>query len=239
MYQGKYSSEIAILLFTLCQDTNTPSSRVSLFTHLLTATHMQSRYATGLLFITPLGDLVHRRQLLLLLNIICPSLTIGLAVTSSLTAFEALSFLVGVCSVSPQIVLPLAADLAPPERRGSALSIVLAGLLLGILIARVLSGVISQFVSWRVVYYLAIGLQYLLLAGCYFIIPDYPRKNKNLTYWHILYSMAKYAVTEPLLIQTCLINMASSACFSSFWVTLTFLLSESPYNYSTSAPSLF
>ncbi len=155
--------------------------------------------------------------------------------TSSFAVFGALSFLVGVFSVTPQIVLPLAADLAPPERQASALSIVLSGLLFGILIARVLSGIIAEFASWRVVYYMAIGLQYLLLVGCYTVIPDYPRKNKNLTYWNVLFSLAKYAVTEPILIQACLINMVSSACFSSFWVTLTFLLSEPPYNYSTSA----
>ncbi|KAF8340061.1 major facilitator superfamily domain-containing protein [Amanita rubescens] len=202
-------------------------------------TLVQAGYATGLLFITPLGDLVRRRQIILLLNILSAALTIGLAVTSSFTAFGALSFLVGVFSVTPQIVLPLAADLAPPERRASALSIVLSGLLFGILIARVLSGIITEFASWRVVYYMAIGLQYLLLVGCYYVIPDYPRKNKNLTYWNVLFSLAKYAVTEPILIQACLINMVSSACFSSFWVTLTFLLSESPYNYSTSALPLF
>jgi hypothetical protein len=38
---------------------------------------------------------------------------------------------------------------------------------------------------------------------------------------------------EPVLIQACLINLASSACFSNFWVTLTFLLGGPPYFYST------
>jgi predicted MFS family arabinose efflux permease len=161
------------------------------------------------------------------------SLTIGLAITNSLAVFEALSFLVGVVSVTPQILLPLAADLAPPERRASALSVVLSGLLFGVLIARVISGVIAEFTSWRVVYYLAIGVQAFVLVGSYLVIPDYPSKNKHLTYWDILWTMAKFAFTEPLLIQASLVNVASSACFSSFWVTLTFLLGGPPYNYST------
>jgi hypothetical protein len=50
---------------------------------------------------------------------------------------QALSFLIGMCSVVPQILIPMAADLAPPERRASAISIVLAGLLCGVLYARV------------------------------------------------------------------------------------------------------
>lgn len=181
-------------------------------------TLIQAGYATGLVLISPLGDLVRRRQLILILTIVSSSLTIGLAVTKSLQAFEALSFLVGVFTVVPQILLPLAADLAPPERRASALSIVLSGLLFGVLIARVLSGVIANFTSWRVIYYMSISMQYVVLVGAYFIIPDYPAKNQGLTYFTILTSMAKYAVTEPKVIQTAIVNIASSACFTNFWV---------------------
>jgi len=193
----------------------------------------QNSYATGLLLISPLGDLIRRRQLILCIVAISTSLTIGLAVTSSLVVFETLSFLVGVVTVTPQILIPLAADLAPEKRRASAISVVLSGLLFGILIARVMAGVIAQFTSWRVVYYFAIGVQILVLIGSYLMLPDYPSKNKDLTYWHILWSMGKLAITEPILIQASLINMASTACFSNFWVTLTFLLGGPPFHYST------
>ncbi|KAF8802175.1 MFS superfamily [Phlegmacium glaucopus] len=202
-------------------------------------TLVQAGYATGLLLISPLGDLMRRRQLILFIVTISTSLTIGLAVTKSLVAFETLSFLVGVVSVTPQVLLPLAADLAPERRRASAISVVLSGLLLGILMARVLAGIIAQFTSWRVVYYFAIGVQALVLLGSYFMLPDYPSKNNDLTYWNILWTMGKFAFTEPILIQASLINMASSACFSNFWVTLTFLLGGPPYNYSTVVIGLF
>ncbi|KAG6877104.1 hypothetical protein C0993_010246 [Termitomyces sp. T159_Od127] len=190
-------------------------------------------YATGLLFIAPLGDLIRRRQLILGLIFLATTLSIGLAITNNVIAFEILSFLVGMTSVVPQILLPLAADLAPPNRRASAISIVLSGILFGILIARVLAGVVAEVTTWRVVYYTAIGAQLFALVSGYFILPDYPPKNDDLTYWHILWSMAKYCVTEPLLVQVCLINLLGSACFANLWVTLTFLLAGPPYNYST------
>ena len=176
---------------------------------------------------------MRRRPLILLLTFLTGSLTIGLAVTSSLVAFEVLCFLVGVFTVVPQILMPLAADLAPPERRASALSIVLSGLLLGVLIARVLAGVVAQFVTWRVVYYVAIGVQFGILFVLYWMLPDYPARNKGVTYFGILYSMAKFTVTEPLLVQAVLITIASSATFTNWWVTLTFLLGGPPYHYST------
>lgn len=180
-----------------------------------------------------MGDLVPRRQLILTLITLSCTLTIGIALANSNITFEVISFLVGVVTVTPQILLPLAADLAPPERRASALSVVLSGLLFGVLIARVLSGIIAQYASWRDVYYMSIGVQAFVLVTSYLVIPDYPAKNQRLTYWKILWTMAKFCVTEPVLIQACLINLASSACFSNFWVTLTFLLGGPPYFYST------
>ncbi|THG94645.1 hypothetical protein EW026_g6871 [Hermanssonia centrifuga] len=197
------------------------------------------RYAAGLLFIAPLGDIIRRRPLILLLTFISVSLTFGVAFTSNFIAFQVLSFFIGVVTCVPQILIPLAADLAPPEKRASAISIVLSGLLLGILLARVISGLIAEFVSWRVVYYVAIGLQALILGMLYLLLPDFPVRNTGITYFGILRSMAKFSVTEPLLIQACLVCMASMACFSNFWVTLTFLLGGTPYNYSTLVIGLF
>ena len=190
-------------------------------------------YATGLVLISPLGDLIRRRQLILSIVTLSTSLTIGLAVTRNLIVFETLSYLVGVVTVTPQILLPLAADLAPDKKRAAAISVVLSGLLFGILLARVFAGIIAEFTSWRVVYYFAVGVQALVLVGSYWVLPDYPSKNKDLTYWNILWTMAKFSVTEPILIQASLVNLASSACFSNFWVTLTFLLGGPPYHYST------
>lgn len=164
---------------------------------------------------------------------ISTALTIGLSVTSKLPVFETLSFLVGFSSVTPQILMPFVVDLVPAHRRSSSISIVLAGIILGILSARVFAGIIAQFRSYRVVYYYAVGVQSLVLLGIYLIVPDYPRKNKDISYWKILWTMAKFAVTEPVLVQGCLILICLNACFSNFWVSLTFLLGGPPYNFST------
>ncbi|KAG0701920.1 major facilitator superfamily domain-containing protein [Suillus ampliporus] len=202
-------------------------------------TLVQAGFGIGLVFITPLGDMLRRRQLILLLVVLSTTLTIGLAVTNNLLVFEVISFLIGLTSVTPQILMPLAADLAPPARRGSAISVVQSGLLLGILIARVLSGIVANFTSWRMVYCMSIGIQSIVLGGAYLLLPDYPVKNRDLSYLGIFRSMAKYVVTEPLVIQIMLTNWAASACYTNWWVTLTFLLGGSPYYYSTIIIGLF
>ncbi|QRW08445.1 major facilitator superfamily transporter [Ceratobasidium sp. AG-Ba] len=197
------------------------------------------RYATGLLLISPLGDLVRRRQLLLLLGCLIGAFTLGLAFSPTNRIFAGLSYLMGIVTVVPQIMLPLAADLAPPERRASAISIVLSGLLLGILFARVLSGIIAEFATWRLIYWISCGMQFVNVFAMWLVVPDYPAKQTGLSYFGILYTMGRYAVTEPTLIQCCLIGLLSSAIFVNFWVNLTFLLNDAPYHFSTLQIGLF
>ncbi|KAJ7058933.1 major facilitator superfamily domain-containing protein [Mycena amicta] len=204
-------------------------------------TLLQAGYAFGVVFISPLGDLVRRRQLILLCLVLSTTLTVGLAVTKNFVAFEILSFLVGVTSIITTIMQPLVADMAPPHRRATAISVVISGLLLGVLVARVLSGIIGQFSSWRAAYLVGVGTQAASLLANYLLLPDYPARtmNSGLTYPQILGTMAKFALTEPALIQPCLINFCTSAAFTSFWVTLTFLLGGPLYRYDTLEIGLF
>ena len=86
------------------------------------------------------------------------------------------------------------------KKRAVAISVVLSGLLFGILLA--LAGIIAEFTaSWRVVYYFAVGVLVLVLVGSYLMLPDYPSKNKDLTHWNILWTTTKFSVTEPILLQ--------------------------------------
>ena len=175
-----------------------------------------------------MGDVLRRRGLILFLLSGSTLLTIGLAVTKNLYVFEVVSFFVGFTSVSPRIFLLLAADLAPPERRSSAMSWVSSGFLLGVMIARIISGVVTKFVSWRYVYWMSIGIQSVVVIGSYLVLPDYPAKTRELSYFDMFRSMAVFMVKEPLVVQTVLVNIASSACYTIFWVTLTFLLGALP-----------
>ncbi|RPD78481.1 MFS general substrate transporter [Lentinus tigrinus ALCF2SS1-7] len=194
-------------------------------------TPSQAGFAIGLISICPLGDLFRRRQLIIGVVFTVASLSIGLATTSNIVAFEVLSFFVALFIVVTQVIVPLVVDLAPPKWRASAISIIFAGITLGTLLARVISGDIRGRGSGR--------YMYTLCSVLYWILPDYPAKNKDEQYLTILSSMVKYAVTEPTLVQTVLINIPSSGCTASFWVTLTFLLGDPPYNYSTLTVGLF
>jgi predicted MFS family arabinose efflux permease len=136
-------------------------------------------------------------------------------------------------------MLPLVSELAKPNRRATAISIVVSGLLLGILIARLISGIIAAYSSWRNVYWMSFALQYVILILLWLYLPDYPQTNKNISYFRILWSILEYVVSEPLLVQACLMMFFIAATFTSYWTTLTFLLSGAPYHYSTIVIGLF
>ncbi|KAK0498173.1 hypothetical protein EDD18DRAFT_1156676 [Armillaria luteobubalina] len=124
-------------------------------------------------------------MLILTLTLCSFSLTLCLALVPNWNAFLVLSFLAGLINVVPQVLVSLTVDLAPPSKRAFALSIVVSGLILGILIARVFAGLIAEFANWRVVYYFA---------------------NQDLGYWELIRSMVVFAVTELLLIQKLLLG---------------------------------
>ncbi|KAG8862225.1 hypothetical protein FRB96_001804 [Tulasnella sp. 330] len=239
------------LLVDLATSFNVSYSTVSTIP---TFTQAGQAYAAGIILITPLGDLVRRRPLLLLLLSACIPLTMAVALSPNVIAFKVLSFLLGVVTVAPQIVLPYAADLAPVERRASVVSIVLSGLIFGIIMARAVGGVIADVTgSWRNVYWVGVGLQSTTLLLIWGVLPDRPSKAEappaaqggkatpvsdaspanRLTYAGIMRTMAKFAVTEPILVQACCINFSTQFIFSNFWVTLTFLLADAPYHFST------
>lgn len=144
-----------------------------------------------------------------------------------------------VSTVTPQIMLPLVGDLAPPEKRAASLSVVVSGLAMGLLIARVLSGIVANYTSWRNIYWLAFGAQYTVLILLFFFLPDYPAKDSELRYFRLLTDIVKMVVTEPLLLQACLSGFLLSAAFTSFWTTLTFLLASPPYSFSSLEIGLF
>lgn len=108
------------------------------------------------------------------------------------------------------------------------------------LIARILSGVVTEFVGWRIIYWISLGLQGLVFVLLWLFMPDYPATNSgSISYFRSLYSLPQLIVRHPVLVQSSLMGMFVSAIFTMYWTTLVFLLSASPYNYNSMVIGLF
>ncbi|KAK3944860.1 major facilitator superfamily transporter [Diplogelasinospora grovesii] len=203
-------------------------------------TLMQAGYAAGGLFISPLGDMFRRRPLILFLVFVTANVWLGLCLSTSFDVFRALSFTTALTSVTPQLMLPLAAELAPHNKRATAISVAFGGVGVGMLLARILSGIVTQFTTWRTIYFIAFGLQYLLLCLLFLFFPDFPSVNpEGVSYLRVLYTIVTLPFHHATLVQASLIAFLINAAFVAFWTTLTFLLAAPPFRLSTLDIGLF
>ena len=100
----------------------------------LIVTLAQIGYGLGLLFIVPLGDRFENRRLVVIC-VAASALALALASASRrrASAFLAAMGAVGLASVAVQILVPLAAHLAPDASRGRVVGLVSSGVMIGIM----------------------------------------------------------------------------------------------------------
>ncbi|KAI1458800.1 MFS general substrate transporter [Annulohypoxylon moriforme] len=221
------------ILNILADDFNVSDQHASLI-----PTLTQTGYAVGLLLIVPVGDIVRRRPMILSLIFMTTLIWLGCTLTQSFSAFLGLSFLVGLLTVTPQLMFPLAVQYAPQRHRAIMISIVMSGLVFGVLVARLLSGIVTQYTSWRNVYWISFGLQVLVWIFLFLVMPDYPILSPGTSYPRILLKIVTLPFLKPELTQNSLIAFLTMGMFTSFWTTLTFQLAD-VFHLSTLAIGLF
>lgn len=107
-------------------------------------TAAQLGYAAGLFFLVPLGDMFERRRLIVTMTLLAAGGMLITATSQSLWVMILGTALTGLFSVVAQILVPLAATLAAPEKRGKVVGTIMSGLLLGILLARTVAGLLAS-----------------------------------------------------------------------------------------------
>lgn len=217
------------LLVQIMMDFGLPAANGGL---LVTAT--QIGYAIGILCIVPLGDFLQRKKLITLVMFLAVLTLIACSVAPSFVILALSLFSMGLVTVSGQIILPLAGDLAKVEDRGRIVGIVSSGITTGILFSRFASGIIAGLWGWRSVYVIAAVLNLAMTLIMIYVLPDIPRNNKLLSYNKLIVSVfttfKRHKVLPLILLHTGLIF---GLVFNLFWTSLTFLLSGNPFNYST------
>lgn len=202
------------------------------------ATAAQLSYALGLMLIVPLGDIAERRSLIVLMMLLTAA---GLALTANASTFPIAllgTAIAGVTSVVAQILLPFASVLAAPQERGRIVGTMMAGLLLGVLLARTAAGIVADLAGWRAVYWVAAMSLVGLSAALRLTLPRY-YSPAVLGYPQLLASIAQLYVKEPLFRWRSLLGMLLFCSFSMLWIPLTFLLAQPPYGYSSTIIGLY
>ena len=204
----------------------------------LLVTASQVGYAAGLVLLVPLGDLLERRRLITGILLITALALLATALAPSFSVLAAALLVVGVTSVVAQILVPLASSLAAEDERGRVLGKVMSGLLVGILVARTASGLLSALDGWRLVFGISAGLMLLLSLVLHRSLPQV-RATTDLSYPGLLRSVGKLVATQPTLRVRMIYGALGMGQFSVLWTTIAFLLAGKPYDYSDATIGLF
>lgn len=198
----------------------------------------QMGYATGMFFILPLGDIKERRGLIVLMLYLASAALLLMSYSFNIPILLFAAFAVGFTSVVPQLIVPLAAQLANPRDRGKIIGTVMSGLLIGILLSRTFSGIVGQAFGWRVVYRIGTILMILLATMLKVSLPI-TKPTSDLKYSSLLKSLWDILKEESVLREASINGAMMFATFSAFWTSLIFLLESPVYKLGPQAAGLF
>ncbi|MBP9643010.1 MFS transporter [Budvicia aquatica] len=201
-------------------------------------TAAQLGYAAGLMFIVPLGDMFERRALIVLMTLLSAAGLLITALSSTILWVIIGTALTGLFSVVAQILVPLAATLAEPQKRGKVVGTIMSGLLLGILLARTVAGLLASLGGWRTVYWVASIFMVVMAFILWRALPRY-KQQSGLNYPQLLISIISLFTRNATLRTRALLGALSFANFSMLWTSMAFLLAGAPYYYSEAAIGLF
>lgn len=175
-------------------------------------------FLAGTIFIVPLGDRFDKRKVILAeFAVLIPAL-LAMAAAPSLPALALASFFVGVAAGFAQVVIPLAAELVPPEKRGRVMGAILACLFLGILFGRMAGGLVASTLGWRWTYVGATAMLLALLPALLLWLPSTSSKTQ-LGYAHLLRSLFEYLRDNATLRRACSIQFLLGISYGGFWAT--------------------
>lgn len=202
--------------------------QTSEFTANLIAMITQIGYAIGLLFIIPLGDLFKRKTIILInfTVLVVSLLTIALTPYIHLILFT--SLLTGICSVMPQIFIPIAAQFSTPETKGKNVGMIVSGLLTGILASRVVSGIIGEYLGWRFIFFVAAGMMVICVIIIMRVLPDIPCNFKG-RYSDLMKSLFSLVMEYPQLRISSLRAGIAFGSFLALWTSLAFKMEQAPF----------
>src|SRR6187402_1232618 len=221
------------LIVLIANEFKIPEANAGTITYLT-----QAGYAIGLFFMVPLGDKIERKKQILMTTFASVIALIIAAVAQSFFVLQIASLLIGITSIVPQLILPLAASLSAPEQRGKVVGAIMSVLLIGILLSRTLSGFIGELFGWRSMFWIAAGICLLI----FFAIQNKFPVNKPQfegSYGQLIQSLFTLIKTQPILREATLINVFCFAQFGAFWTTMVLLLSGEPFIFNSATIGLF
>lgn len=199
----------------------------------------QVGYAAAILLISPLGDVMPRRKLIALLScLLVGSLVLQATAVSGLILVLG-TFLMGLGANITQQLIPLAASMSSQQQRGRVLGTMMSGLTVGILLSRVLSGSLAEYLGWRAVYWMAASTALVWGLLLWRLLPDESSRAKGMRYPALIVSMVSLFRRHSMLRVSALTGALWFAAFNAIWASLALHLTNAPLDLNLQQAGLF
>ena len=203
----------------------------------VTLTHVG--YATGLLFVVPLGDMIDRRTLILCQTMLSAVALVVVATAQGIVTLFAGMIAVGLLAVVVQVLVAFTATLAAPKQQGRAVGLVTSGVVIGILAARFVAGLLADLGGWRMVYALSAMLMVVMAGLLFRVLPRHAPVTRTESYSAILKSMPVLFMRQRVLRERGILALLIFASFSTLWTAMVLPLSAPPFALSHTGIGLF
>lgn len=181
----------------------------------------QIALALGIFLILPLGDRISNRRLV----IYCLSaqvVALGImAIATDFWVFVGGSTMLGFFTIAPYLLPAYTSKRVEPARLGHVTAMLATGVTAGILLSRTGSGVIAEFMGWRMVYWLA----FILMASAALLLPRLLEERESVvdetklpSYGKLIGSLFPLALQYPQTIISGAIQGLSFAIFLVVWL---------------------
>ena len=191
----------------------------------LIVTLTQLGYGAGLFLVVSLADLVENRRLILLTTAGACLGELGIWLSTGPASFLVFSFVAGFCSVGAQVMVPLAAHLAPERSRGRVLGNIMGGLITGIMLARPIASGLAAVAGWRAIFAVSAGSMAVLGLVLARTLPE-RRPRPGMHYGQVLASSLNLLVRTPQIRRRTAYQALLFAAFNLFWTAVPLLLAR-------------
>ncbi len=204
----------------------------------LIVTTIQAGYVAGLLLLSPLGDIVENKKLILVALCAVIASLIAAMLAPSVWIFLAAALVLGFSTSVTQIILLVASHLAPETRRGEVIGKVMSGLLLGILLSRPIATLVAGAAGWHAVF----GLSALVVSAITILLAmALPRRRPKAktSYRELIGSLWPVLRDNPVLQRRSIYQACMFGSISLFFTAVPMLLQAPPFSLGTFGLSAF
>lgn len=193
----------------------------------------QLALALGIFLLLPLGDRYSNKTLCIVFVTLQTVFMLAMALAEGFALFTLASTLLGFVTIAPYLIPAFASKRVAPERLGQVTALLTAGVIFGILVARVGAGVVAEALGWRTVYWFAFGFMALVTLALPLAMRSEGKvaKQPSSSYRALLVSVVSLATRNRDMMLSAAIQGLNFGAFTASWLGLALHLTSPDMGY--------